>query len=466
MDAPVVEPAAKRARTEDQPHLHQASGASTGDPAEHTTNGAPAAAAASLAPQQQQQQQQQPLQQPQVGQGPRRKPKKVTPESEVRMAIHAAAKEQDVAAGLEVYDRAVAQGVKLTADLYTSLLYLCSGGEGWDLALRSDDPAQGQQPPPQDEDGQQLGGQTEQQQQEQEQPEEEQQQALQQQQRRPPPPAEVLVRRAQELFDAMASSEGKLALNEMCFTALARLAAAAGDPGRALEVVEGMAAAGVAPKLRSFVPALAGFAEAGDAARAFEVDAAIQAQGLELCESEYGRLLQAATAPGGSWEQAAGVLRRLGRELTVLQEPTLRRIRALFASPTAAAALADDSRGGGGDGEGSEAGEPGAGPPTQQQPQQDPRRWLVEPSTVDAQGVCSSCGGQLRPEELSQEEFGAFTAGIAALATKQERRPNEFEAFRDWLGRHGPFGAVVDGANVALYGQNFEAGGFTLEQIK
>ena len=34
--------------------------------------------------------------------------------------------------------------------------------------------------------------------------------------------------------------------------------------------------------------------------------------------------------------------------------------------------------------------------------------------------------------------------------------------FKAWLARHGPFGAVIDGANVALYGQNFETGGFTL----
>ena len=38
--------------------------------------------------------------------------------------------------------------------------------------------------------------------------------------------------------------------------------------------------------------------------------------------------------------------------------------------------------------------------------------------------------------------------------------------FRAWLGRHGPFGAVIDGANVALYGQNFDTGGFNFGQIQ
>ena len=35
-----------------------------------------------------------------------------------------------------------------------------------------------------------------------------------------------------------------------------------------------------------------------------------------------------------------------------------------------------------------------------------------------------------------------------------------------WLEEHGPFGAVIDGANVALYGQNFENGGFSFPQIQ
>lgn len=38
--------------------------------------------------------------------------------------------------------------------------------------------------------------------------------------------------------------------------------------------------------------------------------------------------------------------------------------------------------------------------------------------------------------------------------------------FKAWLEKHGPFGAVVDGANVALYGQNFEKGGFNFKQIR
>jgi proteinaceous RNase P len=165
------------------------------------------------------------------------------------------------------------------------------------------------------------------------------------------------------------------------------------------------------------------------------VDAAIAAQGLDLGEAEYARLLQAAAA-GGPWARAEGVLRRLGAELTVLQPATLDRLRALFASPAAAAPLAGGER------------------------------WEVGPTCVGPSGVCSSSGGQLRALDLSPQELAQFGEGIAAIAERQEKRPRDFQAFRAWLQQHGPHAAVIDGANVALYGQNFESGGFNFKQIR
>ena len=34
-----------------------------------------------------------------------------------------------------------------------------------------------------------------------------------------------------------------------------------------------------------------------------------------------------------------------------------------------------------------------------------------------------------------------------------------------WLDRNGPFSVLIDGANVALYGQNWAQGGFCFDQI-
>ncbi len=37
---------------------------------------------------------------------------------------------------------------------------------------------------------------------------------------------------------------------------------------------------------------------------------------------------------------------------------------------------------------------------------------------------------------------------------------------QDWLQQHGPFDAVLDGANLALWGQNVEAGAWCFAQVR
>lgn len=40
------------------------------------------------------------------------------------------------------------------------------------------------------------------------------------------------------------------------------------------------------------------------------------------------------------------------------------------------------------------------------------------------------------------------------------------QEFVSWLRRNGPYDIMVDGANVALWGENYEGGGFKAEKIK
>jgi proteinaceous RNase P len=68
--------------------------------------------------------------------------------------------------------------------------------------------------------------------------------------------------------------------------------------------------------------------------------------------------------------------------------------------------------------------------------------------------------------DLSAEEYQAFAEGIAALAAERERRAADFDAFRGFLVRNGPYSCLVDGANVALFGQNYVEGGFSWAQIR
>lgn len=68
--------------------------------------------------------------------------------------------------------------------------------------------------------------------------------------------------------------------------------------------------------------------------------------------------------------------------------------------------------------------------------------------------------------DLEADEWTAFAEGIAQIAQAREKKADRFRAFRAWLDEHGPFGIVVDAANVAYYGQNFESGGFNFRQIE
>ncbi len=58
---------------------------------------------------------------------------------------------------------------------------------------------------------------------------------------------------------------------ELAYTALARMAATAGDGDAALEATTKGLTAGVGPKLRGFVPALLAYAVAGEPEKAFQV---------------------------------------------------------------------------------------------------------------------------------------------------------------------------------------------------
>ncbi len=198
------------------------------------------------------------------------------------MAIHQAAKANDLAAALAAFDQAKADGLHLSADLYVSLLYLCGGGDGWEQHLQrnhaggaaADAAAAGQ-------------GQGDQQQHTQQEQQQEQQRepagaadgngtaeaggaaaaaaappaagqaggqaaegsapaaGAQPAAQQPQPDAAERLRRAEELFAEMKASEGKLTLNEMCFTALARLAAQRGDADRAFELAQARGLAAV-----------------------------------------------------------------------------------------------------------------------------------------------------------------------------------------------------------------------------
>lgn len=175
------------------------------------------------------------------------------------MEIQAAAKDNDVATALAAFDRAKRDGIRISPDLYINLLYLCSGGDRWErqLSTAGEDGEQEQEAAAAAAaDASARGGAAaadgdvpaagERQEQVAATAPGENGSAAAAEGAAPPatapaveqPPPEEVARRAVELFAEMEQSKGKLGINEMCYTAMARLAALQGDADRAFELVQ------------------------------------------------------------------------------------------------------------------------------------------------------------------------------------------------------------------------------------
>ena len=314
---------------------------------------------------------------------------------------------------------------------------------------------------------------------------------------------------------------------EMVYTALARMAARAGDPRGSLAAAREAVARGYPPRLRCFSPALLAFAVEGDAASAFAVEReAREEHGLEMTEPELGFLASAAAAAnsgggggggeGGGRGQGGGgggapsssalrvpfeaveaaVLAVLTREHGRLQRETIAALEAYFASL--------GGLGGPEPGPGAEPGAEGGKETTAEARRQwrvgrarvDPAtgRVLVPSFLSSSSSPCSAAAAAgtsppppppppfaasspskpdffapdaLGPVDLEPHEWAAFSEGVAALARARERSPaGAFDAFAAWCELNGPFDAVVDGANVALFGQNWAHGDFSFAQLE
>jgi len=337
----------------------------------------------------------------------------------VRKEIAMAAKDNNVQAALNVYEKALSDDIPIKSDCYYTLLFLLSGGDAWEDLLIS--PTNNKE---KEKDTSSPVGTNSM-------------------------PLEERLSMAEDIMESLksrsepggegggggggaeqtgdsvppSSSSGPGRIKEMGLTSMARLAAACGKGDKAFNIALQVEKNGLTPRLRSFAPALAAFAEQGNVAKALEVDAAIAACGLELCEPEYLRLIQAITLGKGSYDQASSVFMRMQSDLTVLQPSTIAMVRHYFESAL-----------------------PG---------------WEVVSSTVSDEGICSGCGSKLEAVDLNEEEYQAFKEGVAALAEKQEKQSNLFKKYKEWMEKNGPYDIIIDGANVAFFGQSY----FDFQQI-
>ncbi|PWA78661.1 proteinaceous RNase P 1 [Artemisia annua] len=257
-------------------------------------------------------------------------------------------------------------------------------------------------------------------------------------------------------FEIFRKMESNVVPNEATFTTMARLAAFKDDPEMAFDLVKKMKeGCGISPRLRSYVPALSGFCKKGLADKAYEVDGYMIENGVMAEEGELGLLLRVSVG-AGRVEKVYEMLQRLRGSVRQVSEETAGLVEEWFRSGVAEGVgvkswdvgkVKDAVVEGGGGWHG--VGWLGEG------------KWEVTRIEMDESGVCGSCGEKLVSVDIDPLETENFASSLSTLACQRETRA-DFLQFQEWLQKHGPFDAVVDGANVGHIKQNY----FDFNQLK
>ncbi|KAK6256366.1 Protein-only RNase P [Theobroma cacao] len=319
----------------------------------------------------------------------RKKAHRESPESVLKYKLDMCSKHGKLVEALRLYEEGRSNGVTLKQHHYNVLLYLCAreaSGDGVELK-------------------------------------------------------ELGLKRGFEIFQKMVGD--KVSPNETTFTSMARLAVAREDPDLAFELVKQMKSLGIPPKLRSYGPALFGFCEKGNAEKGYELDAHMAESGVTPEEPELSALLKV-SADTKNADKVYDMLQRLRATVRQVSESTFQIIEDWFKSEDAAKVGVESwdvnkikkgvvDGGGGWHGQGWL----GSG------------RWRVMRTKMTENGVCRCCGEKLVSIDIDPKETESFATKLTELACNREVKA-DFIRFQEWLRQHGPFDAVVDGANVGL----------------
>ncbi|KAG8380321.1 hypothetical protein BUALT_Bualt06G0003500 [Buddleja alternifolia] len=239
----------------------------------------------------------------------------------------------------------------------------------------------------------------------------------------------------------------KVEPNEATFTNASRLAAAKRDPELAFDLVKQMKDHGIVPKLRSYGPALFGFCKKGMADKAYEVDSHMVKNGVLAEEPELSALLRVSSEVERE-EKVYEMMHRLRATVRQVSKETAAIMEEWFSSNKAAEVGLEKwdvgkVKKGYVDGGGGWHGQGWLGK----------GNWRVVRTKMDETGICQSCKEKLVCIDIDPEETENFAKALAKLASEKEAKTN-FAQFQEWLQRHGPFDAVIDGANLGLANQH------------
>ncbi|CAI9103964.1 OLC1v1002563C1 [Oldenlandia corymbosa var. corymbosa] len=331
-----------------------------------------------------------------------RKARREDPEFVLRFKLNACSERGDLEEALRIYDEARANNIQLNVQHYNSLLYLCTARKEGDCSESN---------------------------------------------------LELDLQKGFEIFEQM--GRDNVAPNEATFTSAARLAAAKKDPDMAFQLVKQMKSCGIVPKLRSYGPALLGFCEKLMADKAYEVDAHMVENGVFAEEPELSALLKL-SSEAKIVEKVYEMMHRVRMNVRQVSEGTATVVEDWFTSEGASeVGLANW------DVEKVKEGMVKGGGGWHGQGWLGKGKWRVVRTEIMENGVCSSCGEKLVSIDIDPEETENFANSVAKLASEREVKA-DFMRFQKWLEEHGPFDAVVDGANLALTHYK----NFNLSQLK
>ncbi|EPS67119.1 hypothetical protein M569_07653 [Genlisea aurea] len=243
--------------------------------------------------------------------------------------------------------------------------------------------------------------------------------------------------------------------NEATFTNASRLAAGKKDPDLAFRLIKSMKDHSISPRLRSYSSALFGFCDKGEADKAYEVDKHMTDSAVSAEEPELSALLKISFEVKRE-DKVYEMMHRLRATVRQVSDETAAIIESWFNSEEASLVGVENwdavkvkegvvEGGGGWHGQGWL----GSG------------KWRVCRTRMNDSGVCGACGEKLVCIDIEPKEMESFALSLVELANKKGLTQS-FVQFQEWLEKHGPFDAVVDGANIGLANRLT----FTFSQIR
>ncbi|CAM9249804.1 unnamed protein product [Chrysoparadoxa australica] len=278
-----------------------------------------------------------------------------------------------------------------------------------------------------------------------------------------------LVGRGRRVMDHMKEAGHPLAENSYAF--LIRECTSRGACLEAMEVISGMVAQGITPRLRSFAPIMEGFCHQAAMEEAEECWLLMKAQGVVPSVELYCTYIMGLAGAGMLWDAVAAgevgtLLLELSYQVCELEEKVLYMLADAFNEGLDIPIAQVVNMGG------DVANEASMHAATTEKTAE----------AIDCAG-CPVCGQELAAVGLTTAEKEKLRAGVKKLVTERARTARlkrskygegdsasaELEDFIGWLElKHAEgcqYTAIIDAPNVAYFGQNCLGGSFQIAQI-